>query len=82
MLMYKRILVIPRSSTFILTILHTYHDFIFKGHFGFLQTYKKLTGELYWKRMKHGIKKYYEKCCVCQHNKALALSPAGLLLSL
>lgn len=48
MLKYKDRLVIFKSSTLILAILHTYHDSVFGGHSEFLRTYKRLTGELFW----------------------------------
>ncbi|KAA0065905.1 transposon Tf2-1 polyprotein isoform X1 [Cucumis melo var. makuwa] len=38
--------------------------------------------ELYWDGIKKDIKKYREECSICQRNKALALSPAGLLTPL
>ena len=38
--------------------------------------------ELYWEGMKGDVKKYYEECVVCQRNKTLALSPAGLSMPL
>lgn len=82
MLRYKNRLVIFKSSKLIPTILHTYHDSVFGGHLGFLRTYKRLTGELYWERMKQDVKKYCEEYMVCQRNKSLALAPVGLLLPL
>lgn len=75
-------LVISKTSTLIPTILHTYHDLVFGGHSGFLRTYKRLVGELYWHGLKNDVKKYVEECMVCQRNKSLAMSPAGLLLPL
>ena len=39
-------------------------------------------GELYWVGMKGDMKKYCEECVVCERNKTLALSPAGLLMPL
>ncbi|TYK09954.1 Ty3/gypsy retrotransposon protein [Cucumis melo var. makuwa] len=55
----------------------------FTVHQGVLQfkgrTYKRITRELYWDGMKKNIKKYCEECLICQRNKTLALSPAGLL---
>lgn len=77
MLRYKNRLVISKSSTLIPTILHTYHDSLFGGHSGFLRTYKRFA---YWEGMKQEVKKYCEECLVCQKNKSLALSHAGLLL--
>ncbi|TYK14310.1 ty3-gypsy retrotransposon protein [Cucumis melo var. makuwa] len=51
-------------------------------HSGFLRTYKRITGELYWNGMKKDIKKYCKECLICQRNKTLALSLAGLLTPL
>lgn len=81
-LKYKDQLVISKSSTLIPTILHFYHDSIFSRHSGFLRTYKRLTGELFWEGKMQDVKKYCEECLVCQKNKSLALSPVGLLLPL
>ncbi|KAA0040197.1 transposon Tf2-1 polyprotein isoform X1 [Cucumis melo var. makuwa] len=52
------------------------------GHFGSLRTYKRIVGELYWQGMQSTIKRYYVDCLVCQRNKTLSLSLAGLLLPL
>lgn len=78
-LLYKDRMVLSSKSSLIPTILHTYHDFVMGCHFGFLRTYKRLTGELFWKNMKANVKRYVEKCTVCQRNKNSSLSPAGLL---
>ncbi|KAL4013607.1 hypothetical protein IC575_025779 [Cucumis melo] len=63
-------------------MLSTYHDSVVGGHSGFLRTYKRLASELYWPSMKTDVKKYCEECIVCQRNKTMALSPAGLLTPL
>ncbi|KAA0037056.1 transposon Tf2-1 polyprotein isoform X1 [Cucumis melo var. makuwa] len=55
---------------------------VFGGHSRFLRTYKRLTGELYWKGMKKDIMRYCEECAICQRNKSSALSPTGLLMPL
>lgn len=82
MLKYKGRLVLSRQSTLIPNILHTYHDSVLGGHSGFLRTYKRMMGELYWEGMKEDVKKYCKECIVCQKNKTLALSPARLLMPL
>ncbi|TYK19860.1 Retrotransposable element Tf2 [Cucumis melo var. makuwa] len=82
MLKYKDQLVISQSSKLISQILHSYHDSAVGGHSGFLRTYKRIAGELYWQGMKAVIKKYCAECLICQRNKTLCLSPAGLLLPL
>ena len=81
-LRYKGRLVIAKNSSLIPTIMHTYHDSVLGGHLGFLRTYKRLTGELFWVGMKLEIQKYCEECVTCQRNKTLALTPAGLLTPL
>ncbi|KAA0057268.1 Ty3/gypsy retrotransposon protein [Cucumis melo var. makuwa] len=81
-LKFKGRLVLSKTSTLIPTIMHTYHDSVFGGHSGFLRTYKRMAGELYWKGMKRDIQKYCEECMICQKNKSSVLSPAGLLLPL
>ena len=74
-LRYEDRLVISKNSTIIPTILHTYHDSVFGGQSGFLRTYKRIAGELYWLGMKHMIKKYCDECSVCQRSKTLSLLP-------
>ncbi|TYK02431.1 transposon Tf2-1 polyprotein isoform X1 [Cucumis melo var. makuwa] len=83
-LKYKGRLVLSKTSSLLSTILHTYHDSIFniRRHSGYLRTYKRLTGEVYWEGMKKDVKKYCEECSICQRNKTLALSLVGLLMPL
>ncbi|KAL0544414.1 hypothetical protein IC582_019529 [Cucumis melo] len=78
-LMYKGRVVLSKSSSLIPSLLHTFHDSIFGGHSGFLRTYKRMSGELFWKGMKTDIKKYVEQCEICQRNKSEATKPAGVL---
>lgn len=78
-LLYKRRLVLSKTSSLIPSVLHTFYDSVLGGHSGFLRTYKRLIGELYWEGMKGDVKKYVAECLVCQQNKTLAMSPAGLL---
>ncbi|KAA0054256.1 putative retroelement pol polyprotein [Cucumis melo var. makuwa] len=78
-LFYKGRLVIPKTSSLIPTILHTFHDSVIRGHSGQLRTYKRIAAELFWEGMKNDIMLYVEQCHVCQQNKVQALSPAGLL---
>ncbi|TYK18018.1 Retrotransposable element Tf2 [Cucumis melo var. makuwa] len=47
-----------------------------------VKTDQRTTGELFWQGMKGDVQKYYEECVVCQRNKSLSLSPAGLLTPL
>ncbi|KAL0560863.1 hypothetical protein IC582_001277 [Cucumis melo] len=78
-LMYKGRVVLSKSSSLIPSLLHTFHDSIFGGHSGFLRTYERMSGELFWKGMKADIKKYVEQCGICQRNKSEATKPAGVL---
>ena len=78
-LLYKKRIVLSKRSSLIPTLLHTFHDSILRGHSGFLRTYKRMCGELYWKGMKTDVKKYVEQCEVCQRNKLEATKPAGVL---
>ena len=78
-LWYKKRIVLSKESTLIPTLLHTFHDSILGGHSGFLRTYKRMCGELYWKGMKADVKKYVQECEVCQRNKLEATKPAGVL---
>ncbi|KAA0052082.1 ty3-gypsy retrotransposon protein [Cucumis melo var. makuwa] len=82
MLMFKNRLVILKNSSLIPVILDTFHNSVIGGHSGFLRTYKRVAGELYWDGMKADIKKHCEECLTCQRSKSLALSPSGLLVPL
>lgn len=80
-LLYKGKLVISNTSSLIPQLLHVFHDSAIGGHTGILKTYKRLNRELFWVGMKADVKRYVEKCHVCQSSKTKALSPAGLLQS-
>ena len=72
-------MVLSRNSSLIPRLLHTFHDSIPGGHSGFLRTYKRMSGELFWKGMKADVKRYVEECDICQRNKFEATKPAGVL---
>ncbi|KAL0544392.1 hypothetical protein IC582_019507 [Cucumis melo] len=78
-LLYKGRLVLPWTSSLIPRLLHSFHDSVLGGHSGFLRTYKRMSGELYWQGMKNDIKKYVDQCEVCQRNKYEATKSAGVL---
>ncbi|KAA0032325.1 Ty3/gypsy retrotransposon protein [Cucumis melo var. makuwa] len=78
-LFYRGRLVLSKTSSFIPTILHTFHDSVIGGHSGQLHTYKRIAAELFWEGMKNDIKQYVDQCHVCQQNKVQALSPVRLL---
>ncbi|KAA0036455.1 Ty3/gypsy retrotransposon protein [Cucumis melo var. makuwa] len=77
---YKNRLVLSKTSSLIPSMLNIFNDSVVGGHSGFLRTYKRVASELYWEGMKFDMKKRCEACLICQHNKSLALSPAGLLV--
>ena len=68
-----------KTSSLIPRLLHTFHGSILGGHSGFLRTYKRINGELYWKGMKVDVKRYVEECDICQQNKFEATKPARVL---
>lgn len=78
-LLYKGRLVLPKASPLVPALLQEGHASVVGGHSGFLRTYKRLTRDFFWVGMKNDIKEFVEKCLVCQQNKTLTLSPAGLL---
>ncbi|KAL0551677.1 hypothetical protein IC582_010766 [Cucumis melo] len=78
-LFYRGRLVLSKTSSFIPTILHTFHVSVIGGHSGQLHTYKRIAAELFWEGMKNDIKQYVDQCHVCQQNKVQALSPVRLL---
>lgn len=47
-LIYKDRLFLLAHLSLIPNILHTYHDSVLRGHFEYLRTYKRESGELYW----------------------------------
>lgn len=61
-LYYENRVVLSSKSTLIPAILHTYHNSVVGGHSRFSRTYKRLTGELFWRNMKKDVKEYVE-CC-------------------
>ncbi|KAL0545045.1 hypothetical protein IC582_020183 [Cucumis melo] len=79
---YKNRLVISKTSSLIPVMLNTFHDSVVGGHSCFLRTYKRIASELYWEGMKSDVKKHCEACLICQCNKSMALSQAGLLVPL
>lgn len=78
-LLYKGRLVLSATSQFIPALLTTFHNSALGGHSGFLQTYKRLAGEIHWKGMKESVKKHMAECIICQRNKHEAMAPVGLL---
>ncbi|GJX59436.1 ty3-gypsy retrotransposon protein [Tanacetum coccineum] len=78
-LFYKRRLVIPNISNLKVRLLQEAHDTPSGGHGGFLKTFKRLSDQFYWPRMKQEVRLFVQQCLVCQQQKYQTLSPAGLL---
>lgn len=74
-LLYKGCMVISRSSALISDLLTEFHTTPMGGHSGFLQTYRRLAGNLYWKGMKKTVKEFLQSCDTCQRHKYEATSP-------
>lgn len=73
------VLALQGDSTFILGILHEFHNSIVGGHYGFLRTYKWFSRDFKWIWIKATIKQYVEEYIIYQQNKTWALSLAKLL---
>lgn len=77
--MYQNRLVLSSKSPCIPLVLQEFHSSPAGRHSGFLRTYKRVAGNLYWIGMKRTVQEYVKSCDVCQRQKYFALSPAGLL---
>ena len=49
------------------------------GHLGEVKTYRRLVADFYWVGMKKAVADYVKAYGICQRNKTLAMTPAGLL---
>ena len=78
-IVYKGRIVIPQTSVFCEKLLYEFHDSATGGHAGELKTYLRLATEWYWMGMRKAVADYVRRCATCQQNKAIQLSPAGLL---
>lgn len=78
-LLYKGWLVLISSSQLLPLILQTYHVSTLGGHIGFKRTYKWISQDLYWPKIKQTIKAYVDQCHMCQANKISLFAPVGLL---
>ena len=70
---------LPQTSDLIPSILKEFHMGVVGGHSGFFRTFKRITQDLYLVGMRGDSKKFVAECGICQQNKTLALSPAGVL---
>lgn len=78
MLFNKNVLVLSNTSSLIPSMLHTYHDSVMRGHSGHLRTYKRMTGEIFWKKMKTYVKKYVETYIICQRKNGIPISSRAI----
>jgi len=78
-LLHKGRLVLSASSPLIPLILEEFHASPTGGHSGFLRTYKRVVGNLYWVGMKKRVQEFVKQCDICQRQKYAATSPVGLL---
>ena len=73
---------IPRSSSFVPMILAEFHSSPVGGHSDETKTYQRIASELYWVDISSDITKFVVECDICQRNKGLNTTPAGLLQSI
>ncbi|KAJ9559068.1 hypothetical protein OSB04_013682 [Centaurea solstitialis] len=78
-LLFRGRLVIPRKSTMIPTLIEEFHSSPIGGHSGEDRTYQRIAAELFWVGMRKDIIDFVKQCDVCQRNKSVTGSPAGLL---
>uniref|UniRef100_A0A803PBL9 RNA-directed DNA polymerase n=1 Tax=Cannabis sativa TaxID=3483 RepID=A0A803PBL9_CANSA len=49
------------------------------GHSGVFKTFLRVAADLYWPGMRKDVQRFVAECVVCQQNKYIAQTPAGLL---
>jgi hypothetical protein len=78
-LFYHDRLVLSSRSDCIPLMLKEFHSSATGGHSGFLRTYRRIAGNLYWVGMRKSVQEFVQSCDVCQRQKYSASSPMGLL---
>lgn len=78
-LFYKSRLVIPQITKLLYALIGEFHTTPIVGHSGETKTYQRLAAELYWIGMHKDVTRFVQECTICQQNKYLATTPAGLL---
>ncbi|MCI06031.1 transposon TF2-1 polyprotein, partial [Trifolium medium] len=78
-LFYKNRLVIPAKSAIINDLLKEFHSSPSGGHSGYLRTYRRMAGTLYWQGMMKSVQEFVKACDTCQRQKYAATTPNGLL---
>ncbi|KAJ9540003.1 hypothetical protein OSB04_026509 [Centaurea solstitialis] len=79
LLYYKERLVLPKNSTWIQRLFDEFHATPVGGHTGEGRTYQRMATELFWVGMRKDISNMVRECEICQRNKVMSGSPAGLL---
>jgi len=78
-LYYEDRLVLSADFVWIPILLYEFHSTPQGGHSGFYRTYRRLVANLYWVGMKKSIQMFVQECDICQRQKYVARSPAGLM---
>lgn len=78
-LLFKDRLVIPQNSSMLNALFEEFHASPTGGHAGEERTYQRIVNEVFWVGMKKDILARVKACEVCQRNKQLSGSVAGLL---
>nr|GEX31103.1 peroxidase 64 [Tanacetum cinerariifolium] len=78
-LLYRKRLVLPRTSQWIPKLFLESHSSATGGHEGNTKTYHRMASELYWSGMRKDIARMVSECVVCQRQKYSTLAPSGLL---
>ena len=78
-LQYHGKTVLSKNSSLIPMLLQEFYYSGVGGHFGVFKTYQRASQEFYYHEMKRQIQQYVVSCTICQQQKNLAMSLAGLL---
>ena len=68
-LFYKDRLVLSAKSACIPILIKEFHASPMGGFSGFLRTYRRMAGSVYWVGMKSAIQEFVRSCDVCQRQK-------------
>ncbi|KAD4180155.1 hypothetical protein E3N88_28746 [Mikania micrantha] len=79
LLLYKGRIVVPADPSIRNNILRETHATPMGGHGGFLKTYKRVSLQFFWPKLKQDVRTYVQECLICQQQKYETLAQAGLL---
>ncbi|MDN6032870.1 MAG: transposase family protein, partial [Lactococcus lactis] len=74
--------VIPSGSDLVRRLIKNAHSGVDAGHFGTFKTYLNLADTFFWKNMLPSIKKFCNRCQVCQRNNSSTQKLQGLFMPL